>query len=209
MKIAAFAAIGAIALAASLGSTGSQANGIDFNSQCRSGFAGDRRACEDFTRGVVAGILISPHPSICVPRSYDPRLSAPIVEQFMRGHPEALDQRPADVIHAALQNAYPCDYRDARSVLGITVQNLSPVQAQNFRVNAASGVVIVRLEPNAGAARAGLEEGDVVTAVNDRPLLNVKQLQDAIGDKQPGTAVKVTFWRHGREHTAMAALSPA
>jgi hypothetical protein len=209
MKIAAFAAVGAIALSASLGSTGSRANGFDFNSQCRSGFAGDRRACEDFTRGVVAGILVSPHPSICVPQGYDPRLSVPIVEQFMQAHPKALNQRPAYVVQAALETAYPCDDRDVRSVLGVVVQNLSPVQAQNLRVNATSGVVIVRLEPNAAAAKAGLEEGDVVTAVNDRPLLNVTQLQDAIGEKQPGTTVKVTFWRHGREHTTTATLSPA
>jgi len=209
MKITAFAVVGAIALAASLGSTESRANGVEFNSQCRSGFAGDRRACEDFTRGVVAGILVSTHPSICVPRGYDLRLSVSIVERFMQTHPEALNQRPADVIQAALENAYPCDYRDMRSVLGVTAQNLSPMQAQNLRVNAASGVVIVRVEPKAAAARAGLEEGDVVTAVNDRPLLNVKQLQDAIGDKQPGTTVKVTYWRHGREHNSMAVLSPA
>jgi S1-C subfamily serine protease len=58
------------------------------------------------------------------------------------------------------------------------------------------GVAILDVTPGSRAARAGLEPGDVITAVNRQPVGTVRDLGRALGDA-PGT-VALTVWRDGR-----------
>jgi hypothetical protein len=64
--------------------------------------------CENFIGGTVSGIAMGPHPQICFPRNFDPRQTLPIVQKFMREHPEALNNSEPEVIRLSLRDAYPC-----------------------------------------------------------------------------------------------------
>ena len=66
-----------------------------------------------------------------------------------------------------------------------------------INVNTADGKVhIVSTTPDAPGEKAGLQSGDVITAVDDKPL-NEADLQNAVLRLRgkPGTTVKVTVWR--------------
>ena len=69
-----------------------------------------------------------------------------------------------------------------------------------------SGAQIRAVEPGSAAAEAGLEEGDVVTAVADRPVRDLDGLLAAIRDHQPGDTVTLTILRDGDEETITVTL---
>jgi serine protease Do len=59
------------------------------------------------------------------------------------------------------------------------------------------GVKIASLSDNSAAARAGLEEGDIIIAVDGKKVERVGQLQQDVGFKKPGETVSVEVARKG------------
>jgi S1-C subfamily serine protease len=62
---------------------------------------------------------------------------------------------------------------------------------------AGSGAVIVGVEPDSPADKAGLQEGDIIVAVDGEELDPEKTLADAIGAYDPGDAVTLEVSRPG------------
>jgi putative serine protease PepD len=56
------------------------------------------------------------------------------------------------------------------------------------------------------AARAGLQEGDVVTGFGGKKISSVDSLRFAVDAKHPGDTVRVTFLRNGQSRTATVTL---
>jgi putative serine protease PepD len=79
------------------------------------------------------------------------------------------------------------------------------VSAQN--APGGTGAAIEQVQPDAPAAKAGLRAGDVVTAVGNRPVIDVDSLVVAIRDHQPGESVEITYKRGGQTAKAKATLS--
>ena len=73
--------------------------------------------------------------------------------------------------------------------LGVNVQELSGDLFSYFSVK--NGVLVSSVVNDSPAARAGLKAGDVITAVDSRPVATVGQLVEALGD--PGAAREVTL----------------
>ncbi len=74
--------------------------------------------------------------------------------------------------------------------LGITV-------AQNDARSAVNGVVIDAVDPGSGAARAGLQAGDIITAVNGNAVADFEALVTQLTGRQPGETITVTIERNG------------
>jgi putative serine protease PepD len=60
------------------------------------------------------------------------------------------------------------------------------------------GAVVQQVEPDTPAAKAGLKEGDLVTAVNGKPITSMGALAAAITTHQPGDTVTLTIERDGK-----------
>ncbi|HTL56742.1 MAG TPA: trypsin-like peptidase domain-containing protein [Candidatus Limnocylindrales bacterium] len=77
--------------------------------------------------------------------------------------------------------------------LGITVQELTTDLAARFGVTASEGVVISAVEKNSLAARKGLKPGDVITSIDQEPVINPKQFHSAIkkADLKKGVLVNL------------------
>ena len=57
--------------------------------------------------------------------------------------------------------------------LGVTVQNLTPQIARELGLKKSAGVVVTGVEPGSPAAEAMIQAGDVIQAVNRKPVKNV------------------------------------
>jgi C-terminal processing protease CtpA/Prc len=68
------------------------------------------------------------------------------------------------------------------------------------------GVLIAEVLEDSPAEEAGLEDGDVVTAVDGEEMESVNELVEAIRDRSPGDDVKIDILRDGRRRTFYAQL---
>lgn len=101
--------------------------------------------------------------------------------------------------------------RVIRGYLGVTIQEVTPALAKAFGLQQAEGVLIADVAPNSPAARAGLERGDVIEAVNGNRVQSPQELQRLVAGLQPGATANLTVIRNGREQaiTAQVAEMPA
>ncbi|OPX56133.1 serine protease DegS [Oceanospirillum multiglobuliferum] len=84
-----------------------------------------------------------------------------------------------------------------RGWLGVEVQELTPSLARSFGFNN-SGILIAGLLRNGPAHLAGLQPGDIITAVEGQAVENGRLTMNAIAKKRPGTKIKLTIFRNGR-----------
>jgi putative serine protease PepD len=68
------------------------------------------------------------------------------------------------------------------------------------------GAIVGEAEEGQPAAEAGLQEGDVITRVDDREITSGSELTAAIRSHQPGDRVTITYTRDGDEQTADVTL---
>ncbi len=94
-----------------------------------------------------------------------------------------------------------------RGRLGVSVQDLTPDLAQAFGISTTQGAVIAQVLPDSAAQRAGLKAGDIVVAINDRPIRDAKDLRNAIGLSSVGSWVTLAILREGKPMTLQARLS--
>jgi serine protease Do len=80
--------------------------------------------------------------------------------------------------------------------LGVTVQDLNQGLADSFGLKQPDGALIANVSPGSAAAKAGLKSGDVVTAVDGKPVRRSGSLSSLIGLSAPGSKVTLKVWRN-------------
>ncbi len=81
--------------------------------------------------------------------------------------------------------------------LGVTYVTLDEQTAQQYGVTATEGALIVSVDANSPASDAGLQENDIVTAVNHEPVDQERTLRDRLIAYEPGDVVTLTIIRDG------------
>lgn len=93
--------------------------------------------------------------------------------------------------------------------LGISSAPLTPETAGQLGVDPNSGLTgAVVLEVSAGSAAeaSGLQAGDLITAIDGEAVASPEDVGDAIGDSDPGDAIRLTVVRAGSEISVDAVL---
>ena len=88
-----------------------------------------------------------------------------------------------------------------RGLFGVVVQDLTPELATALGADSNRGAVISTVEPESAASRAGLRPGDVVTAVDGKPIRGAADLRNRVGLLRVGTRVEITVLRNGEPKT--------
>jgi Do/DeqQ family serine protease len=86
-----------------------------------------------------------------------------------------------------------------RGQLGVQIQDLTPALANAFGIRQQHGAVIAGIVSGSAAEKAGLERGDVVTAVNGQPVESATKLHNQIALMQVGDQVSLDILRSGEE----------
>jgi serine protease Do len=93
-----------------------------------------------------------------------------------------------------------------RAYLGILPQNVTPAMAQAFGRNNLQGALVGQVTPDSPAQRAGLKNGDIITAINGKPVQDANDLRMTVSMMQPGTSVQLQVIRDGAERNFTAQL---
>ncbi|NBP94230.1 MAG: PDZ domain-containing protein [Gammaproteobacteria bacterium] len=95
-----------------------------------------------------------------------------------------------------------------RGRLGVIAQNLSPELAEALGISSTKGAVISQVMPDTAAEAAGLKEGDVIIAVDDREISDASGLRNTIGLYRADDEVSIRFIRDEKESTLRIRLKP-
>src|SRR5256714_1562622 len=90
------------------------------------------------------------------------------------------------------------DGRIRRSYIGVAGQNV-PLHRRVIRfydLPLETGVLVVSIEKNSPAERAGLREGDLIVGFNDQPIGSVHDLHKVLVGEQIGVSARLTIIRH-------------
>lgn len=95
-----------------------------------------------------------------------------------------------------------------RGYLGVAAQTVSPEMAQALDLpkGDTSGALVATVEPNSPAQRAGMQQGDVIRAVDGQTIKNARDLAIDIANIRPGTKTAVEIVRGGETKTLEVSL---
>jgi serine protease Do len=87
----------------------------------------------------------------------------------------------------------------SRGWIGVQIQPVTSDIADSLGLKKAEGALVAEPQANGPAAKAGIESGDVITAVNGAPVKDARELARTIGGFAPGNSVKLNVLHRGQD----------
>jgi len=87
----------------------------------------------------------------------------------------------------------------SRGWIGVQIQPVTADIADSLGLKKAEGALVAEPQANGPAAKAGIESGDVITAVNGETVKDARELARTIGGLAPGNAVKLNVLHKGQD----------
>jgi Do/DeqQ family serine protease len=94
-----------------------------------------------------------------------------------------------------------------RGMLGVSIQPVDADLAASLDLPAARGAIVTNVSPAGPADKAGLKRGDVIVGINNHPVVDSNVLRNLVAAISPGTNVKVSALRDGKEENFQVALA--
>ena len=115
---------------------------------------------------------------------------------------------PATMVKRVVDSAIGGAKSVVRPWLGVKGDTVSADIARSLGLSRPQGLIITEVYPQGPGARAGLEEGDVITAIDGAEINDQGGLNFRVGTRSPNDTVAVTILRDGRTQTLNARVSP-
>jgi len=113
---------------------------------------------------------------------------------------------PIDVAMNAVQQIKDKGYV-TRGQLGVQVRGVDSDIAKALKLDNAQGAIVADVSAGSGAAKAGIQAGDVILGYNGQPIHDASDLPPLVGMTKPGTRVPVEILRDGKKQTLQVTIS--
>jgi serine protease Do len=98
-----------------------------------------------------------------------------------------------------IMNSLIADGKVTRGRLGVSIQDLDEDLAGTFDFDSRDGVLIGDVDPESGAAEAGLRSGDIIVGYGGKPVTRTDDLRKRVAATRPGDEVELEIWRDGKQ----------
>ncbi len=96
-----------------------------------------------------------------------------------------------------------------RGYIGVGIQDVTPELARAFHVPSEKGALVSNVDSSSPGGKAGLQRGDVITAINGEAVQGANDLRLKVGTMTPGTTVHLKVNRNGEERDFSLTLGEA
>ena len=109
----------------------------------------------------------------------------------------------------------------AHAYLGITVEEITPSLAENYKLPASSGILVADVKSGTGAWKAGIKAGrtrvvvagetyvlggDIIVSADGKAISSSDQLRDAIAAHKPGERIRLVIYRGAKKTSVTVTL---
>lgn len=108
---------------------------------------------------------------------------------------------PINDVYAMIEDIMTNGYVTNKPYLGITGGTMTEQMAAQYRYDVTSGVFVYSVEEGSAADKAGLQMGDVITAIDDTSITSLEDLSAAKKQYSAGDTSKFTIYRQGETLT--------
>jgi serine protease DegS len=102
---------------------------------------------------------------------------------------------PADIA-VNIMNDIITSGQAIRGWLGIEARTLNESIIRTYNLQNSSGVIITSTYPNGPADKAGIKAGDIITHINQQPIINGREGMNLIANVRPNDSVQITIARN-------------
>lgn len=99
-----------------------------------------------------------------------------------------------------------------RALIGIQGQDVKNYvdakkdKGEDIDLGTMEGIYVAKVTEESAAEEAGMKEGDVITAIDGKPVNKMAELQEVLAKKRPGDNVTVTYLRDKKKATKTVTL---
>ncbi|MBL6852941.1 MAG: DegQ family serine endoprotease, partial [Alphaproteobacteria bacterium] len=112
---------------------------------------------------------------------------------------------PASTIHDVIAQLQAHGHVD-RGYLGVNIQSITPEIAGTLNITTPKGAIIAEVVQGGPAAQAGFQQGDVVIALNGKPVDDSRDLTRHIASIPAGQTATFTIMRNGQQKNLTARI---
>jgi serine protease Do len=105
-----------------------------------------------------------------------------------------------------IKDALLKDGRVVRGWLGVALQDVDAALARAIGAGDRRGVLVTEVAPDGPAAKAGLQRGDLIVAVDGTPMVSTAPLRNHVALKGKGARVALDVVRRGEERRVAVVL---
>ncbi len=98
------------------------------------------------------------------------------------------------------------DGKVRRGMLGINIQNVTDEIAKALDLKDRSGILVSNVKAGSAGEKAGIKRNDIITAINGEKLEDSNVLRNKVAQTLPGTEIKLTVLRDGKQVELTATL---
>jgi serine protease Do len=107
---------------------------------------------------------------------------------------------PAETVKAVVTQLKAAG-KVTRGWIGVQIQEVTPALAEDLGLKSSHGALVAEPQAGAPAAKAGIESGDVIIAVNGKDVHDSREAARMISNLAPGTTAAIGVIHRGQEKT--------
>jgi serine protease Do len=128
--------------------------------------------------------------------------SAKVAQVGVEGMGYAISVKEAtSIIDQLIKNGYVI-----RPYLGVSTYTVDQFVAFRYGLGVDKGVLVTQVARGSPADKAGIMQGDVIAAIEDKEINDASGLIQAINSYQIGQKIKIAYWRGRAQNTTFATL---